>query len=288
MTEKLFAETYPALHRHFKSHESKLDPRGEKYVGLRHREDQGRWWWELRSCAYYDAFARPKTLYVDIAWTPSLLVDLEGRYTNNTCYFIPSERPSIPITLNSPVSWWYAWRKAQHGKDEALRYFTDFIGDFPVASFDAQQEDAAASLMQEVSQLTRSVHGAQISIADWLRTQMGVDKAKPALSSAISMNSDAFAAAVRSSLPRSRGLTAADVAELKREHAVTIAPAQLMRAEIFSIERKLADLVNSAYGLTSEDVQLMWRTAPPRMPFTPTGLLDIDAISASGEVENDA
>jgi len=31
-------------------------------------------------------------------------------------------------------------------------------------------------------------------------------------------------------------------------------------------------MVNEAYGLTPEEVDLMWRTAPPRMPFTPAGL----------------
>ena len=30
-----------------------------------------------------------------------------------------------------------------------------------------------------------------------------------------------------------------------------------------------ADLVNAAYGLTAEEMGLMWRTAPPRMPCQP-------------------
>jgi hypothetical protein len=34
------------------------------------------------------------------------------------------------------------------------------------------------------------------------------------------------------------------------------------------LERQLSDLVNEAYGLTPDEVALMWQTAPPRMPFT--------------------
>ena len=34
-----------------------------------------------------------------------------------------------------------------------------------------------------------------------------------------------------------------------------------------ALERRLSDLVNEAYGLTPEEVDLMWRTAPPRMPI---------------------
>ena len=31
----------------------------------------------------------------------------------------------------------------------------------------------------------------------------------------------------------------------------------------------MSDLVNEAYGLTPEEIQLMWETAPPRMPGAP-------------------
>jgi hypothetical protein len=46
-------------------------------------------------------------------------------------------------------------------------------------------------------------------------------------------------------------------------------PARDASAEIIALERKLPDLVNAAYGLTPDDVSLMWRTAPPRMPLDP-------------------
>lgn len=39
--------------------------------------------------------------------------------------------------------------------------------------------------------------------------------------------------------------------------------------ETETLERRLSDLVNAAYGLTPADIDLMWRTAPPRMPIKP-------------------
>jgi hypothetical protein len=60
---------------------------------------------------------------------------------------------------------------------------------------------------------------------------------------------------------------AAEIQRLKDEHRETIDPARLAAAEVLALERKLSDLVNAAYGLTPEEVQLMWDTAPPRMPF---------------------
>ncbi len=38
-------------------------------------------------------------------------------------------------------------------------------------------------------------------------------------------------------------------------------------AEALQLERQLSDLVNEAYGLTADEVALLWKTSPPRMPF---------------------
>jgi hypothetical protein len=54
---------------------------------------------------------------------------------------------------------------------------------------------------------------------------------------------------------------------LREEHARTIEPARKRAAEIARLEREISDIVNAAYGLTDEEVALMWRTAPPRMPL---------------------
>src|SRR5690348_16603810 len=81
--ERRFKAVYPSLHAHMKAWDSFVDPETGKKRGLRYREDQGRYWWELRPCAYYDAFDNPKVLYVDITWSPSFSRDTTGRLTSN-------------------------------------------------------------------------------------------------------------------------------------------------------------------------------------------------------------
>ena len=53
---------------------------------------------------------------------------------------------------------------------------------------------------------------------------------------------------------------------------ITIVPLQALAAEARGLERRVAELVNAAYGLTPEEVALMWKTAPPRMPGAPRGM----------------
>jgi hypothetical protein len=37
--------------------------------------------------------------------------------------------------------------------------------------------------------------------------------------------------------------------------------------EAHTLEARVSDLVNAAYGLTPDEIALMWQTAPPRMPL---------------------
>jgi hypothetical protein len=81
------------------------------------------------------------------------------------------------------------------------------------------------------------------------------------------LDPDDFVAAVRRAVRRH--LTAAEIARLKWEHAETVEPARVAAAEAQRLERLVSDSVNAAYGLTPEEVALMWQTAPPRMPAPP-------------------
>jgi hypothetical protein len=69
---------------------------------------------------------------------------------------------------------------------------------------------------------------------------------------------------------KKRPLTAARLHALHDEYTRTIAPSRALAAETSKLKRTLSDLVNQAYGLTPADIELLWKTAPPRMPIPPT------------------
>ena len=64
-------------------------------------------------------------------------------------------------------------------------------------------------------------------------------------------------------------MSVAELKRLKDEYAASVVPLQAFNREADRLERELSDLVNDAFGLTPEEVALMWSTAPPRMPFNP-------------------
>ena len=66
-------------------------------------------------------------------------------------------------------------------------------------------------------------------------------------------------------------LSAAGVHALRAKHTRSIEPVRALAAETLSLERAASDLVNQAYGLTPAEIELMWKTAAPRMPIAPLG-----------------
>jgi len=102
---------------------------------------------------------------------------------------------------------------------------------------------------------------------DWLRVQHGIADPNNRVKDPLSLDSDAFVTEIQKARGSKNPLTAAGLRSLRDEYARTIEPARLLAGETLQLEYRLHDLVNAAYGLTPEEVCLMWDTAPPRMPI---------------------
>ena len=267
--EAIFADAFPSLHRHFKLFESLPDPKTGKRKGLRHREDHGRFWWELRPCAYYNAFVRPKIAWQVIQFHPKYMLDRSECFGNDKTFILPANDPVIAAVLNSPAMWWHNWRHLTHLKDEALSPMGYRMEIVPIPAIDDVSRPEAADAAERLIAVTAAIRVADHALADWLTHEIGLGKLPAALAQASRLDSEGFIAAVRAALPKRAGITPTRLAQLRAAFAETAEPARVARAAARADERALSDIVNRAYGLTAEDIALMWRTAPPRMPLAP-------------------
>ncbi|MDP8900117.1 MAG: hypothetical protein M3N33_03015 [Actinomycetota bacterium] len=81
------------------------------------------------------------------------------------------------------------------------------------------------------------------------------------------LDTDAFVEEVRKRRPKGEArLTPASLRALRSGYEEGAVPIREARAEAARLECRLSDLVNKAYGLSPEEVELLWSTAPPRMP----------------------
>jgi hypothetical protein len=252
--EAVFRKTYPSLHRHMAQHEERL----------RKRADQGRHWWELRSCAYYQLFDEPKIIYQDIAFHSRFAFDRDASYTNETCFFLPAADPNLLAILNSSVAWWHLARNAYHGKDEALRLKTIFMEDVPIPAPGKQRGHVEAMTNQLITLIAKQQH-TTAAFFEWLTKKLGAARVTQKLETYWAIDAKVLEAEVRRA--GASALTPAAQRLLTDEHARQVAQLRPLLAKIRQLEIELQHLVFDLYGLTPEDVQLLRSTAPPRDPL---------------------
>ncbi|HEX8906539.1 MAG TPA: hypothetical protein VF771_16940, partial [Longimicrobiaceae bacterium] len=81
------------------------------------------------------------------------------------------------------------------------------------------------------------------------------------------LSASAFVDAVRRHRPaHAEPLAPREVGMLRNAHADYAPRLTAIRAKAAGLERRISQLVVRAYGLTPDEVELMWSTAPPRMP----------------------
>ena len=91
------SELYPSAYKYLLEHQEKL----------KNRQDQGRNWWNLRPCKYYEDFNKPKLIYIYTAKNHCFYYDTEGHYINNSAYMIVTEKVFLSAFLNSKLFDWF-------------------------------------------------------------------------------------------------------------------------------------------------------------------------------------
>ena len=142
--ERIFTETYPAIYKHLNNYRDRLIA----------RDDQGAFYWELRSCAYYAEFGQPKVVYRNIATSLCASYDLTGAFGLDTTFFIPTDDLSLLATLNSQLFDWYARHKFQSFNDPwmggGLRFFSQYMQKVPIANRTVEQKEALSRLVEQI------------------------------------------------------------------------------------------------------------------------------------------
>ncbi len=266
-------DAYPSVRTYLERLRARLEPRPEdwdtKGSGVWPGRKPGRYaWYEIQdSVDYWRMFEQPKILYREIQFHPQYALSEGPLYGNNKVFLLPTADPYLLAVLNSPLLWWHNWRYLPHMKDEALNPAGFRMEVLPIAeptsAIRAEIEERVAALLD----LTTASRQQTQELLKWLRLEISLEKPGQQLEDFARLSGEAFVAEVRKRRPKGAPrLSPATITELIATHAHYAQPLQRRAAEIRDLERRLSDLVNQAYRLSDDDIEILWRTAPPRMP----------------------
>jgi type I restriction-modification system DNA methylase subunit len=263
-------ENYPAILRHLSGFRQGLEPRPRDN---KDREWPGRKsgsykWYELQDAVdYWDRFAEPKLIYQVLQFHPCFAYDDAGFVMNDKGFFIPVANFWLLAVLNSPLMWWHNWRYLGHMKDEALTPLGEKMEQLPIAAPNDESRRLAEEYVPQLVTFVKEDNETRAGVLDALATQMSIAAPGQKLQAFETLSRDEFLAEVTKRRPKTAGkLKPADLKYLREIYDESAVPIQDHRRRALAMEKRLADLVNRAYGLTPDDIELLWSTAPPRMP----------------------
>lgn len=105
--ERIFAKEYPLVSAHLSQWRTEL----------KKRTDKGEYWWELRACAYWDAFDQVKLAYNETSAELHAFVDEEGFCFNKTAFILLPKDPwsLAALMLSKPLDFYFRMRFPSHG-----------------------------------------------------------------------------------------------------------------------------------------------------------------------------
>jgi hypothetical protein len=262
---------YPSIKKHLLQFREQLEPRPKDWT-------EGKWsgrkpgsyqWYEIQDAIdYWQMFERPKIMYQEIQSYSAYCLDKSNLFSNNKVFFLAHPDLYLLAVLNSPLMWWHNWRYLPHMMNDTLTPVGELMETLPIASpTDAIRKDTEQAV-DRLIEMERTSHDTRQLLLDWLCTEFEVQEPGKRLENVVGLDLEAFVDEVRKRRPKTaKKLTPAALKDLRNGYEEQISPLHQDKAEAVELERKISDLVNSAYGLTEDEVVVLWKTAPPHMPL---------------------
>lgn len=141
-----FYDNYEPIAKHFIHYEEKL----------KKRSDQGEFWWELRSCDYYDLFDSKKIIYAEIAAKGHFTLDEIGVYCDMTAFMLDTDSLYILGLLNSKLITFIFSSISSEIRGGFLRWKKQYVNKLPIAFASEDKKSAIVDLVININQLRDS------------------------------------------------------------------------------------------------------------------------------------
>ena len=120
--EQIFANAYPAIHAHLEIFRERLID----------RHDQGNYFWELRSCAYWDKFEQTRIMWGNLAQSPQFAFTDSGFHLSAPATMMVSDSKYLLGILNSQITRYLVSQSAAERQGGYLEFKPMYISLLPI------------------------------------------------------------------------------------------------------------------------------------------------------------
>lgn len=138
--EKLFAGAFPAIHRHL----------NQFRAALIKRYDQGKFFWELRACSYWNEFEKRKIVIPAIDDEVNYAID-KGSFSNDkTSICVPLNPEFVVGILNSAILWWAIRAIAATKQGGYYEFKPMYVSQLPIPKATSVEQQAITEKVEQI------------------------------------------------------------------------------------------------------------------------------------------
>jgi len=152
-----FKANYPAIAAH-------LAPWAEK---AKKRCDKGEYWWELRTCDYYEKFEKPKIIVPAIVKSASYTLDQNSFYSNDKTSIIASADFYLLGILNSSISDFVICAISSTKRGGYFEYKPMYIQHIPIMlrdHGDNDKQNQIAAMAEKIMEMNRRLADTKVPV----------------------------------------------------------------------------------------------------------------------------
>lgn len=159
-------EKFPAVMRHLSAYE----------IASKERSDKGDYWWEMRSCAYYNLFEQPKITWANLQSRGKFCWDDSGKYINAPAVILPTDDKALLGVLNSSLVWFYLTGICVARSGGYLEIKPQYFSQIPVPSIPEDVRGDLATLVNANINATKEAQEKTLRFKKLVTAEFKIEK----------------------------------------------------------------------------------------------------------------
>ncbi|NQU85932.1 MAG: Eco57I restriction-modification methylase domain-containing protein, partial [Mariniphaga sp.] len=220
----------------------------------RKRFDQGDFFWELRNCAYYDLFEKPKIVFPNLQNTNKFGFDESGAFINAPAVILPTNDKFITAILNSKLVWYFLSSICVVRNGGYIEVKPQYFEQIPIPEISEEKKQDLQNVTNQIISSNSERQKVQSQFLKLLESKFIDLKFSKKLQNWPELEFKDFLKELQKAKVK---LTLSEEAEWMQYFNEQKQKAQTLKSEIDKTDRKIDLMVYELYGLTEEEIKII-------------------------------
>jgi hypothetical protein len=221
------------------------------------RFDKGDFFWELRNCAYYDLFEKPKIVFPNLQNRNKFSFDESGSYINAPAVILPTNDKFLVAILNSKLVWYFLTNICVVRSGGYIEVKPQYFEQIPIPTVETKKVfNEKTNLMIE---LTSKIQNVGNSFTKYFQSQLQLEKLPKKLQNWHELDFGEFIKELNKAIKKVGGTPLTKIQEMDWMEVFDTKKAEAvnLKAEIDKTDKEIDRMVYELYDLTEDEIRIV-------------------------------